>query len=277
MNKKIELQLFKYNEIRLNTTMASNTQSNTQPSSNSNFTIPIPINMSIFQSLSSIPNSTPPYRIENDPTAMIPLLPGESLHVGYIPLTEEEAFNIKTKYNLALISQLGSNPTGLPILIPREKIPHERLLGLIHKFISCTPGATILMPKYTDPRRCPTKALYYASIRYCLYNGLTTYMTVHMTAISQKGEDQYHIEVICNYGQRAVKNQFIENLRIFLDSDGATFIRATHRDTRVDYDQEEEFDNEDNGETGYQISRPPRKVTAATTVAAAVAAEDQSG
>jgi len=234
--------------------MASNTQTNTQP--NSNFTIPIPSNMSLFQSLSSIPKSTPPYKIENDPTAMIPLLPGESLHVGYIPLTEEEGFKIKTIYR----SDLYSQPIGLPIVIPREKIPHERLLGLIHKFISCTPGATILMPKYTDSRRGPTKALYYANIRYCLYNGLTSYMNVHMTAISQNGEDHYRIDVICNYGQRAVKNKFIENLRIFLDSDGATFIRATLRDTPVDYDQEEEFDNEDNGETGYCITRPPRKV-----------------
>lgn len=193
----------------------------------------------------------PIYRIEDDPTAMIPLLPGETYHIGYIPFSEEEAFakaSIGINSPFKKLSPLARNR---PIIIKRSATNAERLIMLIHKFIYCTCGAERIMPKH-DFHHIPRSLLYY-KLRYMIANGYYSLLSLDMQAENNSGEEVFEITVSLTYGFASVHSAFVNNLKTFIESDGKIFVRAKMRDIigELDDDQEEDYGNDYNGQTGY--------------------------
>ena len=198
---------------------------------------------------------------ENDPNAMIPLLPGESYHIGYEPLTEELAFSHPVQGSPATFN---ANPLGTamnisPIRIPRGQLSSDRIVKLIHKFINCTNGADIQLPKHKHVpdvmSLMPTRALYYAKLRYALYGGDTVFLTIYVQACKYRNDEYIQVSVDYNRGLRAVGRLFSENLKNYLESDGSVFTRVGWHDRKGIVACGSDIMAEITGETGYVHQR----------------------
>jgi len=210
-----------------------------------------------------IPKSTKP--AESDPNFIMPMLPGESLHIGYDAFTETEAFapeNVGRGY-----PQTNSTERYQPIRIPRGKIDSSRLAHLIHKFISCTEGAEKMLPKFSLNRRnwlsrLPKKSLYHAFVRYSLFAGDTSIFTLQMEAFKYRDEaDEEYLEigVVQNRGLGTVTRIFLKNLREYLESDGAVFNEVENRDSdSIKVWEEDDLISENYG-SAVTIRSKPRK------------------
>jgi len=206
----------------------------------------------------------PAYDIKTDPNAMIPLLPGESYHLGYEPIGEELAFDPPyIIFELPFVTNSMFKPK-FPIRIPRGRISHERLVMLIHKFISCTRGATRLVPKNPMATEremlvapMPRKSLYYANIRYCMTYGETAYITIQMHGIKVDAREYLQVTTTVTRGLGMVEGLFLKNLTDFLESDGTVFNVVTgHELSGIMAQEDDELDNEINGDAARIFIKP---------------------
>jgi len=224
-------------------------------------------------------NNNQPNNIETDPNAMIPLLPGESYHIGYEGITEDLAFNPR---------HVGSgspsfDPSApkrqheyMPIRIPRGRISCDRLVMLIHKFITLTRGAVKKVPKHelsaVDMIDRPRRSLYYANIRYSVLFGDTCELTVRMNAYKYRDEEYVQVTVDYNRGLSSVLVIFLENLRTYLESDGAVFRRVDARDVRkIDVSEEDDLIEENDGDTQRIRMKPSEDLKRKQTYAGSAA------
>lgn len=224
-------------------------------------------------------NNNQPNNIETDPNAMIPLLPGESYHIGYEGITEDLAFNPRHVGS-------GSPPFDpsapkrqheyMPIRIPRGRISCDRLVMLIHKFITLTRGAVKKVPKHelsaVDMIDRPRRSLYYANIRYSVLFGDTCELTVRMNAYKYRDEEYVQVTVDYNRGLSSVLVIFLENLRTYLESDGAVFRRVDARDVRkIDVSEEDDLIEENDGDTQRIRMKPSEDLKRKETYAGSAA------
>ncbi len=187
---------------------------------------------------------------------MVPLLSGESYHIGYEPLTEDLAFSRPVTVSSFDSSKVTGFMVGaLPIRIPRGKIPCDRIVQLIHKFINCTNGAEIIMPKYhivPDVKTVmPMRAIYYAKLRYALFGGDTAFLTIHVQACKSRDGEYVEVSIDYNRGMRSIVGLFSDNLRVYLESDGSVFNRVRAQDRRGILATGYDIMAEDTGDTGY--------------------------
>jgi len=110
----------------------------------------------------------PVSKTATDPTRMIPLQYGESLHIGYVPLSEEEAFEIEYQnyFQKKWITPSG-NTDRHSIVVERDETDCDRLVQLCHKFISLNRGITKIVPKIEFLNGIPHKSIFEC---YFLYN-----------------------------------------------------------------------------------------------------------
>jgi len=205
----------------------------------------------------------PIYRIENDPNAMITMLPGESLHIGYDAFTETEAFEPENVGRGSKSKEICQEL--LPIRIPRGKIDSNRLAHLIHKFISCTEGAEKILPKFSPDRkgllsRLPKKSLYHAFVRYSVFAGDTSIFTLQMEAFKYGEEEEYlEVSAVQNRGLGTVTRLFLNNLREYLESDGAVFNIVENRDSdSIEVWEDDDLINENYGSAVTIRSKPSK-------------------
>lgn len=223
--------------------------------------------MNTFFSTFNSASVKPAYDIKTDPNAMIPLLPGESYHLGYEPIAEELAFDPPyIIFELPFVTNSMFKPK-FPIRIPRGRISHERLVMLIHKFISCTRGATRLVPKNPMATEremlvapMPSKSLYYTNIRYCMTYGETAYITIQMHGIKVDEREYLQVTTTVTRGLGMVEGLFLKNLTDFLESDGTVFNVVTGRElSGIMAQEDDELDNEINGDAARIFIKPSKQ------------------
>lgn len=232
--------------------------------------IPIPIKMNVLNQQIISPahptmSATDLLRaFENDPNDMPPLLYGESYHIGYEPLTEELAFSHPIIGSHQFNAAMGNTNSIGQIRLPRGQLTCDRIVKLIHKFINCTKGISVQLPKFQRVMDInsimPKRALYYSNIRYALYGGDTAFFTIHMQAYKYKEDQVYkeyvQIDVNFNLGIRSMRKLLTDNLRVYLESNGSVFNRVGGVDRRNILPSEDDIECEYTGDTGFV--RPPQ-------------------
>jgi len=151
----------------------------------------------------------------------IPLLPGESIHLGYIPMTEEEAFSSK---RAPLIPPQMTLPFS-HFRMDREDIDINELAGIIHRFISINDAVERLVPKREYINVEPGKRLYEAKVTHSWRNHHAT-IQVSVIAIPAHGPkyiDEYAISVNRLCGSVTAHRMFFHTLEQHVQSYGHSY------------------------------------------------------
>jgi hypothetical protein len=195
---------------------------------------------------------------DKDPNEMIPLLPGESIHIGYLPISEEDAFaNFKpsTRFEFGSLSKKKS------FLLPRGEISCDRIAQLIHKFNYLNWGVRTFTPKRESLNTYVPKSIYESLVDFKTFRGKRAEMSITVRALAKTTEDgdtaQFvEIEIYRISGSCQIHQLYANSLESYIRSDGAesAFISQTIENatrwsapTADDSDTESSLD----GERGY--------------------------
>jgi len=149
------------------------------------------------------------------PDTMIPLLPGESLHVGYVPIPEEEAFE-----------RAADNPFHEYALsishfrIPRGKLSVERLATLIHRFASINHTVDVLVPKREFVNGGARRAIYETKISH-RWNRHCATIVVRVLALKNPYELAVCVDRMC--GSVTAHRMFLHTLEQYITSEGQSY------------------------------------------------------
>ena len=137
----------------------------------------------------------PASKIATDPSRMIPLQYGESLHIGYVPLSEEEAFEIAHRDHS---QKKWIAPSGdidrCSIVVARDETNCDRLVQLCHKFISLNLGITQIVPKIEFLNGMPQKSIFECHILYNSTNGKQVKIRIHIRAAILLDSKDYELQ-----------------------------------------------------------------------------------
>jgi hypothetical protein len=172
---------------------------------------------------------TPMATIATDPSKMIPLKPYESLHLGYEPLSDDEAFALARKQfeNPSRISSINAWTLRNHVFrLPRESTTGERLSQLCHKFTYLNHGIDIIVPKQEYVNSVQKKSVYSCTINYKTNGGkhAKIIISIHTEIRIENGEEiaEFVIRTHRLYGSSAVHNQLFNHLKIYIESDGTS-------------------------------------------------------
>jgi len=172
-------------------------------------------------SLSNTVTLIPRLSLVDKPLDDIPLLPGESIHLGYTPMTEEEAFSSK---RAPLIPPQMTLPVS-HFRMARYDVDIEELATLIHRFISINDAVERLVPKRQYINMEPGKRLYEAKVTHSWRNHHAT-IQVSVIAIPANGpeeSDEYAISVNRLCGSVTAHRMFFHTLEQYVQSYGHSY------------------------------------------------------
>ena len=169
-----------------------------------------------------------------DPNEMIPLLPGESIHIGYLPISEEDAF---ANYEPDLRFEMGFSKIK-SFLLPRGAISCDRIALLIHKFNYLNWGVRTFTPKRESLNTYVPKSIYGSLVDFKTFRGKRATMSITVRALSQPTEDgetaQFiEIEVYRISGSCQIHQLYANSLESYIRSNGSesAFISQTVENT----------------------------------------------
>jgi hypothetical protein len=172
---------------------------------------------------------------DKDPNEMIPLLPGESIHIGYLPISEEDAFaNFKpnTRFEFDSLSKIKS------FLLPRGTISCDRIALLIHKFNYLNWGVRTFTPKRESLNTYVPESIYGSLVDFKTFRGKRAEMSITVRALVKTAEDtettqSIEIEVYRISGSCQIHQLYANSLESYIRSDGAesAFISQTIENT----------------------------------------------
>lgn len=143
------------------------------------------------------------------PDVMIPLLPGESIHLGYTPISEEDAFATKRVFPLRLaVSHFR---------IPRGKVSVDRVITLIHRFTAINDAVDVIVPKRENINSEPAKHLYKSKVAHTWRQRRAT-IGIQLFALPES--DEFAVEVNREYGSVTAHRMFFHTLEKYVLSDG---------------------------------------------------------
>ena len=157
----------------------------------------------------------------SDPEVMIPLQPGESIHVGYEPICGEEAFQIlrKTKSPFQMVSIVGA--TGKHIIrIPRDDVRVERIVRLCHKFTCTNLNISVILPKREFLNDFPRKSIDECTFIYVSDEKLARIRILIQAHISDQDAEEYGIMVDRLSGSNSMHAQLFNHFKRYIESDG---------------------------------------------------------
>ena len=171
-------------------------------------------------------------KIASDPKRMIPLQYGESLHIGYVPLSEEDAFEIAHRDHS---HKKWIAPSGdidrCSIVVARDETNCDRLVQLCHKFISLNLGITQIVPKIEFLNGIPQKSIFECHILYNSTNEKQVKIRIHIRAAILVDSNDYGQEdvpltesfVISVHrlnGDVTTHGELFDHLKSYIFSDG---------------------------------------------------------
>lgn len=149
----------------------------------------------------------------------IPLLPGESIHLGYTPMTEEQAFAAKP-----MIPPQMTLPVSHFRML-RDEVDIDELAGIIHRFIAINDAVERLVPKRQYINMEPGKRLYEAKVTHSWRNHHAT-IQVSIVALPANGpeeSDEYAISVNRLCGSVTAHRMFFHTLEQYVQSYGHSY------------------------------------------------------
>jgi hypothetical protein len=175
---------------------------------------------------------------DKNPNEMIPLMPGESMHIGYEPISEEDAFlNIKRDEFRVVYSfcKLKS------FQIKRGDISCDRLAQLIRKFNCLNWGVQTIIPKSEELNSFAQKFIYNSMVDFKTFRGKRATMSIVVRPIIKRTEDlesgvvhQFvEVEIFRLSGSIQVFQLYSDSLEDYIRSDGikSAFILQTVENT----------------------------------------------
>jgi hypothetical protein len=153
--------------------------------------------------------------IATDPTQMIPVKPGQSIHLGYEPISEEDAFLI-AKRKPSPFSLIGLNQQMM-IRVLRENTTAERLIQLIYKFNYINHTISIVVPKEEFLNCPPQKSLFRCKIIFC---NTTIHIEILATSAPNFDLDEFIIWTNRLNGSTRAHKILFENLKKYIEADG---------------------------------------------------------
>lgn len=173
------------------------------------FTIPLSNAVPLIHRLSLV----------DKPLDDIPLLPGESIHLGYTPMTEEQAFAAKP-----VIPPQMTLPVS-HFRMARYDVDIDELATLIHRFIAINDAVERLVPKRQYINMEPGKRLYEAKVTHSWRNHHAT-IQVSIIALPASGpeeSDEYTISVNRLCGSVTAHRMFFHTLEQYVLSYGHSY------------------------------------------------------
>ena len=152
----------------------------------------------------------------SEPETMIPLLPGESIHIGYIPISEEEAFDRAAVDNPFQEYALSISH----FRIPRGKLSVEKLSQLIHRFVSINLAVNVLVPKREWINDTPRHAIYETKVVHTWKSHCAT-INVRVLALKDPYELAICVDRLC--GSVTAHRMFLHTLEQYITSEGQSY------------------------------------------------------
>lgn len=162
----------------------------------------------------------PRLSLVDKPLDDIPLLPGESIHLGYTPMTDEEAFAAKSANCLPL--------EALPVShfrMVRDDTNIDELAEMIHRFIAINDAVQRLVPKRQYINYEPGKRLYESKVTHSWRNHHAT-IQVRVIALPAQGSDdvdEYAVIVHRLCGSVTAHRMFFHTLEQYVQSYGHSY------------------------------------------------------
>lgn len=159
----------------------------------------------------------------------VPMSLGESVHIGYNPITEEEAFS---KTHLKEFVQLTSGFDWA-----RGEMSCERAIALIRKFVWAN-NSYFSIPKPTQ--FVLREAIYETMVSYtdtagrhvCMRVDLHVAKYVNKVAADKLANERIVLETNYLFGEYRAFNQFYKYLRFYIESDGTIDPQIYSREKR---------------------------------------------
>ena len=172
----------------------------------------------------TIPYSTPKILIDRSsiihtPCETIPLLPGESIHIGYVPMSETEAFSVCPKIPPQLSLAVYH------IRMERKDINAVQISEMIHRFIAINDAVERLVPKREYINSEPAKRIYESKIIHTWRNHRAT-IQINVVALPSHHEgepDQFAINVNRLYGSITAHRMLFHTLEQYMKSSGMSY------------------------------------------------------
>ena len=199
---------------------------------------------------------------DKDPNEMIPLLPGESIHIGYLPISEEDAFALTCEDESSTACAINPRPPALvprfgvianykpelriemgfskikSFLSPRGAISCDRIALLIHKFNYLNWGVRTFTPKRESLNTYVPKSIYGSLVDFKTFRGKRAEMSITVRALVQTTEDAetaqfIEIEVYRISGSCQIHQLYANSLESYIRSNGSesAFITQTVENT----------------------------------------------
>jgi hypothetical protein len=157
--------------------------------------------------------------IASDPTKMIPVNPGQSIHHGYEPIDEEEAFLLARKKSYFPIMKMKTQ-----IRILRENTTANRLVQLCHKFNCLNWGINVIVPKDEFLNSKLQKCIFKSIVIYNSHIDPDSYAKIHIeitaTHSQQFDLDEYVIWVNRLNGSSDAHCTMFCHLKKYIEADG---------------------------------------------------------
>ena len=171
----------------------------------------------------------PVSKIAEDPTRM---MPSKNVHLGYEPLTGDEAFELERNRKTHDLYNDMFNPSHC-LRIARGTIECERLVGLCHKFICLNRRIDIIVPRVEYLNDYNRKSIFESTIFFNSPNGRQSKIQILIRA-SIRFDPEFQDQVVEEYvvsahrlnGNLIAHNQLFEYLKAYIESDG-------HADPRI--------------------------------------------
>lgn len=150
------------------------------------------------------------------PDTMIPLLPGENIHIGYIPISEEEAFERTAVDNPFQAYALSISH----FRVAQGKLSVERLATLIHRFTSINRAVDVLIPKREFVNGGDRRAIYETKVVHT-WKSHSAIIMVRVLALKDPYELAICVDRMC--GSVTAHRMFLHTLEQYITSDGQSY------------------------------------------------------
>lgn len=175
-----------------------------------------PITLSIPLEPMTILRST--LSLVSEPDTMIPLLPGESIHLGYIPISEEDAF-AKAKSN-PYYGEYMESLSRSHFRVSRGKLSLEKLTALIHRFTSINLAVDVLVPKREWINSATRRAIYETKV---VHTWKSHRAIIMVRILAVKDPDEFVIYVERYQGSVTAHRMFLHTLEQYITSEGQSY------------------------------------------------------
>ena len=153
------------------------------------------------------------------PVPMTPPSAGVSVHMGYIPITEEEAFqNPVSEYTLQ----------SSRFTIPRGQMSVNRILAFIRQVVFVTDDIHEIAPKNTHSTQSaePNRQLYSSTLLYATFdqygNHRFAQLNIRLQPVKDQGAESFAIVATHFQGDTRLSMEFFFTLREYVMSNGTS-------------------------------------------------------